>query len=39
MQFPEMLLFFQVKKINGNDWEEDLESRNLETKNIQKQQF
>lgn len=36
MQLPEMPLLFQVKKINGNDWEEDLENRYLETKNIQK---
>lgn len=36
MQFSEMPLLFQVKKINGNDWEKDLENRSLETKNIQK---
>lgn len=29
MQLPEIPLLFQVKKINGNDWEEDLENRNF----------
>ena len=39
MRFPETLSSCQVKKIKGNGQEEDLESKNLEAKNIQKRSF